>query len=158
MKVRKRGKYYWYRFMVKGREYHGSTNLTKERDALTKAGEIRKQIILGNVGILKAGPAPKLREFLEKDFLPFVRVNHKEKPKTLEYYVFGAKQLIDSQLSKLEIDQISSAETAKYREEYAHFSPSGINQGLRTLRRALRLAFQWKKISVLPTISLVGGE
>jgi hypothetical protein len=95
--------------------------------------------VQGNVGILSRGPVPTLKEFLEKSFLPYVKQRHKGKAKTLSYYEHGAKQLSRSRISCARLNEIADSDIAGYIEEHQDFAPAGINQGLRTLRRALRL-------------------
>jgi len=40
----------------------------------------------GEVGIRDRIRVPTLKEFADRDFLPFVEIRFKGKPKTLEYY------------------------------------------------------------------------
>ncbi|MCC7343081.1 MAG: hypothetical protein IT170_18505, partial [Bryobacterales bacterium] len=158
MKLRTGGKFYHYRFMVRGREYHGSTELSSLRAAETAAAEIRKQIVFGNLGILNRGPAPDLKSFLKESFLPYVQARHEKKPKTLSYYTVGADQLSRSKIGAVSIDEICEEHVSGYIAEHADWSPSGQNQGLRTLRRALRLAYDWRRIQWRSSIRLATGE
>lgn len=125
---------------------------------MTAAGEIRKGIVNGNLGIRDHKPAPRLGEFLDQEFLPYARARHKAKPKTLDYYHYGCVQLKASKIKLVPLDEITEADVARYIDEHQGWTPSGINQGLRTLRRALRLAFEWRKIERRPTISLCANE
>jgi len=45
------------------------------------------------VGIREKKPVPKLREFIDNDFAPFVESRFANKAKTLEYYRIGLKNL-----------------------------------------------------------------
>jgi integrase len=160
MKVFKRGGEHWhYKFMYKGQYYFGSTGLTKKGEAETYVGEIRKQIVMGNIGIIEKTPAPTLKRFLEDSFIPFAEGKHKDKPKTFQYYKYGAWQLIEfRELAGTHIDEITDEHSAKYIAAHHGMSPSSINQGLRTLRRALRCAFKWKRLDRQPVIPLMPGE
>jgi integrase len=158
MKLRKRMGVWHYRFMVRGKLYRGSTELGNHRDAQTAAEKIRTEIVMGNLGILERGPAPELREFLNKAFLPYVAKRHKDKPKTADYYKYGAGQLLSAKIAKVRLDAVTDKDVADYIEERINWTPSGVNQGLRTLRRALKLAYEWHKIDRKPTISLAQGE
>jgi integrase len=158
MSMTKHGKFWHYRFQVRGKLYRGSTELTNKRDAETAANEIRKQVIMGNLGILERGPVPELKAFLEKSFLPYVEKRHKDKPNTLDYYKYGAGQLLGARIARVRLDIITDKDVADYIEERINFSAAGINQGLRTLRRALRLAYEWHRIDRRPTIKLAPGE
>ena len=48
----------------------------------------------GEVGIRDRVPVPTLKDFAEQDFLPFIESSFKNKPKTLDYYRNGIKNLI----------------------------------------------------------------
>ena len=122
MKLMKRGRFYHYRFMVRGKLYRGSTELENLRDAQTAAAEIRKQIVLGNLSVLERGPASPLKEFLKKSFLPYVESEHKLKPKTLEYYRYGAAQLSASTISEVNLNEIRESIPASLRRELIRVS------------------------------------
>jgi integrase len=158
MNLRKRNSFYHYRFMVRGKLYRGSTELGNLKKAQTAAERIRSAIVMGNLGIVDRGPAPELRDFLNKAFLPYVAKRHKDKPNTADYYRFGAGQLLEVKIAKVRLDAITDKDVADYIEERINFSASGVNQGLRTLRRALRLAYEWHRIDRRPTIKLAPGE
>lgn len=158
MQIKKHGKFYQYRFMVRGKIYRGSTELGNLRDATTAANKIRNEIVLGNLAILQRGPAPTLREFLKDSFMPYVEKRHKAKPNTLDYYKYGSGQLTDSKIASVRLDEITDRDIAGYIEDHHGFTASGINQGLRTLRRALRLAFEWHKIERRPVVKLAPNE
>ena len=48
------------------------------------------------VGIREKKPVPKLREFIDNDFAPFVESRFANKAKTLEYYRIGLKNYVSS--------------------------------------------------------------
>lgn len=155
-----RSKYWTCQFVVGGHQYRKSTGLTNKAKAETAAMKIRDEIVNGNFGILEKKPLPTLKEFLEGSFLPFAEGKHREKKNTLDYYKYGAKQLLGfKEIAKVQIDAITEEHTSKFITEYqSKLSASGINQALRTLRRALRLAFIWKKTICPPSIPLMSGE
>lgn len=158
MQIRKVGKFYHYRFMVRGKVYRGSTELGTRRDAQTAADEIRKQVVMGNLGILERGPAATLAEFLKDSFMPYVEKRHQSKQNTLDYYKYGAGQLSAARIASVRISEITDQDIAGYIQEHQGFTAAGINQGLRTLRRALRIAFEWKIIKIAAHITLCAGE
>jgi integrase len=89
-------------------------------------------------------------------FLPYIEVNFRQKPKTRDYYVFGARRLEKGSLSRLELGQIDSEEIGKFIHSLGEeLSPSTVNQSLRTLRRALNLACEWKRIPSAAKFSLL---
>jgi len=157
---RRKSKFWQYKFMLNGELYRGSTDLTNKEKAETLARKIRDEIVNGNVGILEKKPVPTLKEFLDDSFLPFVEAKHNGKKNTLDYYKYGARQLLGfREIAGVQIDQITEEHSSKFITAYHNdLSASGINQALRTLRRALRLAFIWKKIDRQPAIPLMSGE
>jgi integrase len=157
VKLTKVGDFYHYRFMVRGRIYHGSTELGNLQKATTAASKIRNEIVMGNLGILERGAGAQLKDFLEKSFLPYVTARI-QKLNTLDYYIYGAGQLSKSKIGKVGINDISEEHVAEYIAEHRIWTASGINQGLRTLRRALNLAYEWKKLERPARVRLASGE
>jgi integrase len=103
-------------------------------------------------------PAPTLKEFLDRDFLPFTRARFAGKAKSREYYEYGVARLVAAGLSDVRIDQLTSQHALQFAARYSDLSASTINCGLRTLRRALNLAFGWGKLDSMIRIPLTKGE
>ena len=82
-------------------------------------------------------PTPTLAEFLDQQFIPFVETTHAGKPPTLRYYKSGTASLKTSSLSGLRLDRITNEHASQYAARLKRLSPSSINLGLRTLRRAI---------------------
>jgi integrase len=110
------------------------------------------------VGILERKAAPTLKHFLKRDFLSHVDTKHAKTPNTLRYYRTGVKSLVDSSLAQLKIDEINDQHVQQYAARLAHLSPSTVNCGLRTLRRAIYLGNECGVIDRRPRISLAKGE
>ncbi len=108
-------------------------------------------------GSSKKKTAPKLKDFLEKEFLPFVD-STAAKATTATYYHDGAKRLLASDLAQLRLDEITNQQAGQFTARYSLLSASSINCSLRTLRRALHLAHEWGKLERMPKISLAKGE
>ena len=106
----------------------------------------------------KARTMPTLEEFLDDRFIPDVKVTHKAKPKTVAYYRNGVSMLKRSTLAGLHLDEFTGEHSGKFAAEFGALSPSGINAGLRTLRRALNLAFQWGVLEKPVRVELAKGE
>lgn len=66
--------------------------------------------------------------------------------------------MLASDLAHLRLDQITDQQAGQFAAHYSNLSPSTVNCALRTLRRALHLAFDWGKLEKLPKISLAKGE
>jgi integrase len=101
---------------------------------------------------------PTLAQFLEQDFKPYVEAHFSTKPKTAEYYSYGTALLLEAEMGELPLNEISSQHAAGYIAKQARRSPSTVNCGLRTLRRALNLADEWGKIDRAPKFALAKGE
>jgi integrase len=101
---------------------------------------------------------PKLAQFFEQDFKPYVEAHFAAKPKTAEYYAYGTALLLEAGMGELLLNEISSQHAAGYIAKQSKRSPSTVNCGLRTLRRALNLADEWGKIDRSPKIALAKGE
>lgn len=80
------------------------------------------------------------------------------KPSTASYYHDGAKRLLSSDLASLPLDQLTDQHAGQFAARLAYLSPSTVNCGLRTLRRALSLAVQWDRLERMPRINLAKNE
>ena len=105
----------------------------------------------------KARSMPTLQAFLDDRFMPDAETRHKAKPATVRYYRQGSDMLINSKLSWLRLDELTSEHGQQFAAEFGRLSPSGINRGLRTLRRALNLAYAWGQIERPVKIELAKG-
>jgi integrase len=151
-------KYYRVKFQFKGETIHKCTRATDAKTARSIEATLRSELAKGNWGILERKPASTLKEFLSKDFLPFTRTRFAEKAKTLEYYEYGADRLIISDLASLRLPEINGKHATQFAARNANLAASTINCGLRTLRRALNLAFEWGKLDKPVRIPLAKGE
>jgi len=73
MGVYKRGRVWWYRFTWRGEAIRESTKQTNKRVAEQIEAAYKTSLAKGEVGIREKKPAPTLQQFIEQDFLPFVR-------------------------------------------------------------------------------------
>lgn len=155
---RGKGKVYWYKFMWQGRLIRESTRQGNDKVARQMEAAHRTALAKGEVGIREKRTLPTLAEFLRKEFLPYTQAKFAPKPATARYYSTGAKSLVQSDLASLRLDGITDQNAAQYAARRSHLSPSTINCGLRTLRRALYLAAEWGKLDRMPKIRLAKGE
>jgi integrase len=151
-------RYYMFKFMWQGELIRKSTRATSARDARSIEGRVRSELARGNWDVLEAKPTPTLAKFLSNEFLPFTESKCAEKPATVRYYAVGAKSLLSSDLASKAIDEITDQHAGQFAARRSHLSPSTVNCGLRTLRRALYLAAEWGKLRHKPKITLVKGE
>jgi hypothetical protein len=142
MSIYKRGKkgIYWYRFMWRGEEIRETTRQTNDKVARNQESAHRTRLANGEVGIREKKPAPTLKEFLKNDFLSFAATRHAAKRLTYRYYKQGCDML---QVYVGRPATRRNHRSARAAAKYSALSPSGINRALRTLRRALNLAYQW---------------
>ena len=66
--------------------------------------------------------------------------------------------LTKSSMAGLRLDDLTDQHAQGFAAQHSKLSPSGINRGLRTLRRALNLAYQWCRIDKPIKITLAKGE
>jgi len=156
--IYKRGGVYWYKFQWNGVLIRESTKQGNDKLARQMEAAHKTSLAKGEVGIRERKPAPTLKEFLKSEFLPFAETAHASKPLTLRYYKQGVDMLLRAKTATVPIDQISDQHAQHFAAENGRLSPSGINRGLRTLRRALNLAYQWGRIEKPTRIALAKGE
>ena len=116
----------------------------------------------GEVGIRDRVPVPTLKEFAERDFKPYIESRFQNKPKTLEYYRTGLKNLNGyAPLAGCTLDTITAERIAGFvaKRREAGLEVSSINRQLEVLRRMLKLAMEWGKVEkALPKIEMLPGE
>jgi integrase len=66
--------------------------------------------------------------------------------------------LLKSPLAGLRMNELNDSHAQDFVRKHSRLSASGINRGLRTLRRALNLAFQWGKLDKPIKVTLAAGE
>ena len=154
-------KYYRVKFQLKGESVHKCTRATDAKTARGIESKIRSELARGNWGILELKPVPTLKEFLTKDFLPFTTTRFASKSKTLEYYSYGVQRLNASDLASLRLNEITGKHALQFAAKHSNLAASTVNCGLRTLRRALNLAFEWGKLDKparIPLAQLAHGR
>jgi len=156
--IYKRGDIYWYKFMFRGQLIRESTKQSNDKAARNQEAAHRLRLANGEVGIREKKQKITLKDFLKNDFLPYAETAHAKKPRTLRYYQQGVDMLFASEIAKLPLEEINDQSAKRFAAERAALSPSGINRGLRTLRRALNLAFDWQRINRPAKIKLAEGE
>ncbi len=143
-----KSKFYWYDFTVRGRRYRGSTQETKVARA-TKAASLKLAEALEGTDPLPTKPLG-LGE-LSQRFLAWVD-DARVEDKTKTYYRNGWRLLKAAPVANMRLDEITSdcVDRLKFRG-----SPANANCALRTLRRMLHKAEEWKLIARAPKIRLM---
>jgi len=147
---------WYYDFYVGNRRYRKSAG-TKSKSKATKI----EAVAFARAQELGAQPftakAPRLLDFGEKRFLPWVNEARSLKLGSRRYYLYGWELLKRTSIMNMAIDRIGSEIIDRLtlsgikRKE---ISPSYRNQALRTLARALHLAVEWKVMHEAPRIHL----
>ena len=142
---KRNSRFYWYDFTVRGRRYRGSTQETKSARA-TKAANLKLASVIGGTDPLPSKPS-LLSEFAER-FDTWVGDGRLEE-KTKKFYRNGWRLLMATPVAGVRVDQITGdlAEQLKFPG-----SASNANCALRTLRRMLHKAEEWKMIGHAPKI------
>jgi len=156
--IYKRGDVYWYKFMWNGELMRKSTKQGNDKVARQMEAAHRTSLAKGEVGIREKKPLVSLSEFLRRDFIPYVEAKHASKPGTMEYYRDGANMVLKCDWAANRVDQINDQHAQLFTVRFAFLSASRINCGLRSLRRALNLAYEWGKLERPAKISLAKGE
>lgn len=140
--------FWWYDFAVRGQRYRSSTKETNKTRAAKVAALKLAQAAEGNHPLPQK--IPTLMEFSRR-FLEWVNGIQREE-KTKIYYRDGWRLLLATKLIGMRLDQITSdvAELLRFPG-----SASNANCALRTLRRMLHKATDWKLIVHTPKIRLV---
>jgi len=154
----KRGKIYHSRIMFEGQLHQKSLRTRNRADAIKREAIIRSELVRGAFGIIDAGKAPTLAQF-EARLLPHWEANCA--PRTAGFYKqnlavlnrFGLLSL--SRLHKIDAAMIEKFVQWRLKDKV---TPVTVNHGLRTLRRILHIARDWKLIRDVPKVKMLPGE
>lgn len=169
MALTKRGKYWHYDFIFKGKRFQGSTNQTNINKAKLAESAIRSTAALERLGIAPPKESPPFKQFMEGRFLDHVRKHNAEKPMTVRFYKAKTCRLLDFTLFQsarlAEIDETMIVDFTDWRlTQRSRTNPKktvgiiAVNRELATLRKALGLAQEWRLIERIPKIRLLPGE
>lgn len=135
-----------------------------ETEAEEVEHEHRRAIRLGEVHPLDPWPkppapeAPVLREFTTR-FLEYARVHVKDS--SFEFYAGAVARLLAfPELANAQISKINPEIITRFagNRKATGVSVSAINGDLRTLRRMLKLSFEWEVIPRAPVVHALPGE
>ena len=162
MGVYKRGRVWWYRFNWRGETFRESTKQSNKRVAEQIEAAHRTSLAKGEVGIRNRTPAMTIRQFANRDFLPFCRSTFVGKTKTLAYYENGTARLLEyPALADESLDTITTERISEYarRRQEAGMKIATVNRELQVLRRMFALAAEWGKVErALPRVRMIPGE
>lgn len=166
---RKNSPYYYYRFTRNGVAVYVNTKQRNKDTAIEMEAAHRTRLAKGEAGLRDPKATPTLKQFQER-FLKFIETRHAAKPRTIEFYSLMLKTLVSwPALANQRLDRIDEAvieryiqhrrsQTVRAKEDGPIVSASTVNRELATLRRALRLAQEWKIIIGVPRLRMLPGE
>jgi len=148
MSIYQRCDVWYYLFYINGRRYRGSTKTKNEKQA--ERVEARKRVAAEQGESLRPKRVPLLREFAR----PFEEWLGKTTlaDKTKSDYKNGGRLILKTSISAMRMDQITAddVETTNFHE-----SPHSRNCAIRTLRRMLGKARDWKLLREVPRIKTI---
>jgi hypothetical protein len=137
-----RSRFYWFDFTVRGQRYRGSTGETKAVRA-TKVASMKLGRALDH-GDLFPVKRTILAEFAER-FLSWVKEARLEQ-KTQKFYRNGCRLLEVTAIFNMRLTEITTEDGERLKFPG---SAANANCALRTLRRMLHKAEEWKLIAML---------
>jgi integrase len=150
---------YWhYKFMRNGVQVFVNSKQRNKQTAEDMESAHRSRLAKGEAG-LESVSVPTLRQF-EDRFINFIQVRCAEKPATVDFYRRKFKRLLTfPPIAGSKLDRIDEGLIERYvQQRHAKVGVAAVNRDLATLRRALRLAQEWKVINKVPRIRLLPGE
>jgi integrase len=159
MAIFKRGRFYWFEFIKDGQRFQKSTKQRNFQAAKDIESAFRTALAKGDVGITEKPKIPTLASFRER-FLNEITVKCAAHPATIDFYtrkfdgLLRFKPLANASLGHIDEELISRFAA----EMIGHYQRATVNQHLRTLKRALRLAARWKFIAGVPYFELLADE
>ena len=159
---RKNSSAYWYDFTVDGKRYRGSTETSKITQARAFESSLISKAKESGSDAVRPVRAPVLRDHAIR-FLDWVTASKLE-PNSKRYYEYGWKLIAVTPLAGMQISRITpdDAEAVRFHRTVEkdgvtttiECSAQYTNQALRTLKRMLSKALEWKLITSVPKIKL----
>jgi len=159
---RKNSSAYWYDFTVDGKRYRGSTDTSKITQARAFESSLISKAKESGSEAVRPVRAPVLRDYATR-FLDWVTASKLEL-NSKRYYEYGWKLIAATSLAGMQISRITPDDTEAVRfhrtvekdgvTTTVECSAQYTNQALRTLRRMLSKAKEWKLITSIPKIKM----
>jgi integrase len=151
-----------YKFTWCGQLVRESTKQPNKRVAEQMEAARKTQLAKREVGIKDPVPVPSLREFAEKEFLPFAERQFSGRPKTLGFYENGVRNLLAcASLARLPLDAVTTGNIAAFAaaRKQAGMATATVNRELQVLRRMFKLAQEWGRVErLLARVSMLPKE
>jgi integrase len=147
--------HWWYRFKRDGVQIQVNTKQGNRRTAEQLEAAHRTRLAKGEAGLHDSRDVPTLKGFKDR----FIKAL-KARPKAAQFYQGRLEQMLKfAPLANARLDRIEPALIERYvQDRLPGRSVATVNRDLATLRRALRLAQEWKVINRVPRVRLLPGE
>src|SRR5882724_7011492 len=145
---RQNSRFWCYDFTVRGERFRGSTKETHKTAAQAMAAQLFTEVAVGK-DYRTCRKAPQLSEFAIR-FLSFVE-KAKLADKSKDYLRNGWRLLEMTSIRGMRIDHINAEDVNALAFPGSAYN---VNCALKTLRRMLNLAQEWRLITRVPTIKL----
>lgn len=165
--------HYWYRFKRNGILIRVNTKQNNKRAAEDLESAHRTRLAKCEAGLRDGRDIPTLKQF-EKRFTEAIEARCIAKPRTAKFYQQKMANLLAFQpLANARLDRIDEAIIEQFvqhrrkqvarpkaasQEDQKLIAPATVNRALATLRRALRLAQEWKILDRVPRFKMLPGE
>lgn len=155
--------------MRNGVPVYVNTKQTNKETAMTMESVHRTRLAKGEAGIRDPKGIPTLKTF-EARFTKFIEIRNAPKPNAIDFYkrmfnvLLAFPAIANQRLDRIDEGLIEKyvqhrrSQTVRAKQNGASISPAATNRELATLRRALRLAQEWKVIDRVPKIRMLAGE
>ena len=157
MGIYKRDKIWWSRIENGGRVYQRSLKTGNKQEAVNRESAMRTALMRGDFGLISAAQSPTLKDF-KKRFTDYVKLH--TKGRTAAFYADNYRVLLASPLAGMRLGSIdaSAIEQFKAWRMKQDVAVITVNHTIRTLRRILHLAEDWKLLARAPRLKLLPGE
>lgn len=155
MSLYKRGTTWWSRIENNGTVHQQSLRTKNKNTAIELEAALKTSLVTGQHQIAKN--CPTLKEF-ETRLFDHLRIH--VKPRSLQFYKEQYALLKDSLLGNMRLSLIDSAacDALKQWRHEQKVAVATVNHAVRTLRRALHQAEEWRLIDRAPKLKLMPGE
>lgn len=165
MSVFKKGSWWHYDFVVDGERKCGSTKIrvgskANHTAAQTMETQMRAAMLRGEqVDHFKVGKVT-LSTFVETRVLPDVRVECKDRPRTVTFYEQSYAKVLGDAIAAMKLKDIGKAQIRDYKRRLteSELAVATINRRLGCLRKALRMAEDEGVIHRAPKVEQLDGE
>jgi integrase len=166
-------KYYWFRFMYKGKLYQEPTGVKNKEDAKDIEGAFRTALAKGDMGIVERKTVPGFKTAMQA-FLDWSKHEHAAHPETYRRYRVSSvallRHFVDVSLDKITADEVERfkaerrsqfvtvrGQNGQRKKTKKRIKPASINRELACLRAMFNHVIKGK-VPVENPVSKVGAK